>query len=215
MAQVYGSPSVTAGNLGSAIRDPLYAASREPSRNLFPKEPDRSKLLKKDTSHRSFAHYTVGMRSSDLSFGAFIPRGVVLKKAAWVRGLLCLALVTPVPFAAGVPQQQIGNGLPYPPPQPGVVPMSRTANPTADANRLMEDSMKRQSDLKRFEEINLQRQKEMTTDTAKLIELAHQLKTDTDKGTPEALAILEIRRAELIEKLAHSIQNKMRASVSN
>jgi len=119
-----------------------------------------------------------------------------------------------VPFAAAFPQSQIGNGLPYPPNQPGVVPMNRTANPTADANRLMEDSMKLQSDLKRFEEINLQRQKEMTSDTAKLVELAHQLKTDTDKGTPDALSILEIRRAELIEKLAHSIQNKMRASVS-
>ncbi len=93
--------------------------------------------------------------------------------------------------------------------------MNRTANPTADANRLMQDSMKRESELKRFAEINLQRQKEMTSDTAKLVELAHQLKSDTDKGTPNALSILEIRRAELIEKLAHSIQNKMKASVSN
>jgi hypothetical protein len=120
-----------------------------------------------------------------------------------------------MPFAAGVPQSQVGNGLPYPPPEPGVVPMNRTANPTADANRLMEDSMKLQNNRKRFEEINLQRQKEMTSDTAKLIELAHQLKTETDKGTPDTLSTLDIRKAELIEKLAHSIQNKMRASVSN
>jgi hypothetical protein len=119
-----------------------------------------------------------------------------------------------MPLATGFPQQ-VGNGLPYPPSQPGVPPMNRTANPTADANRLMEDSMKLQNDLKRFEEINLQRQKEMTSETAKLVELAHELKTDTDKGTPEALSILEIRRAELIEKLAHNIQNKMKASVSN
>jgi hypothetical protein len=94
-------------------------------------------------------------------------------------------------------------------------PMNRTANPTADANRLMEDSMKLQNNIKRFELLNLQRQKEMTSDTARLIDLAHQLKTETDKGTPDTLSIFEIQKAELIEKLAHSIQNKMRATVSN
>ena len=93
--------------------------------------------------------------------------------------------------------------------------MNQTANPTADANRLMEDSMKHQDNLKRFELMNVQRQKDMTSDTAKLIELAHQLKIQTDKGTPNAPSMLEIRKAEMIEKLAHSIQGKMRASVSN
>ena len=75
--------------------------------------------------------------------------------------------------------------------------------------------MKKQDNLKRFESINVQRQKDLTSDTAKLIELAHELKTETDKGMPEALSILEIRQAEAIEKLAHSIQGKMKASVSN
>jgi hypothetical protein len=120
-----------------------------------------------------------------------------------------------MPFAAGFPQSQVGNGLPYPPPEPGLPPMNRTANPTADANRLMEDSMKLQDNLKRFELINVQRQKELTSDTAKLIELAHELKIDTDKGTPEALSVLEIRKAEMIEKLAQRIKGKMRASASN
>jgi hypothetical protein len=119
-----------------------------------------------------------------------------------------------MPLAVGFPQS-VGNGLPYPPREPGVIPMNQTANPTADANRLMEDSMKQQDNLKRFELMNVQRQKEMTSDTAKLIELAHQLKIQTDKGTPDALSMLEIRKAEMIEKLAHSIQGKMRASVSN
>jgi hypothetical protein len=155
------------------------------------------------------------MRSSDLPFGAFIPRSIVLAKARWVRGFVFLAAVTFMPFAAVFPQSQVGNGLPYPPNQPGEVPMNRLANPTADANRLMEDSMKRQNDLKRFEQMNVQRQKQMTSDAEILIQLAHELKTETDKSTPDTESILEIRKAELIEKLAHSIQNKMRASVSN
>ncbi len=93
--------------------------------------------------------------------------------------------------------------------------MNQTANPTADANRLMLDSMKHQDNLKRFESMNVQRQKEMTSDAAKLILLAHQLKTEMDKGTPDAVSIFEIREAELIEKLAHGIQHKMRVSISN
>ncbi|HUN83300.1 MAG TPA: hypothetical protein VMU48_02925 [Terracidiphilus sp.] len=92
--------------------------------------------------------------------------------------------------------------------------MNRTANPTADANRLMLDSMKQQDDLKRFAEINLQRQKEMTSDAVKLVELANQLKIETDKASPDALSVIDVRKAELIEKLAHRIHDKMRGSIS-
>jgi hypothetical protein len=170
--------------------------------------------VKIDRGKTSNSRYTVSMRGSDLRIGPFRPRSIVLEKAAWVRGLVCLAVVTSIPFAAAFPQSQVGNGLPYPPPQPGVAPMNRMANPTADANRLMVDSMKLQNSLKAFELLNVQRQKEMTSDTAKLVELANQLKTDADRGVPDAISILEIRRAELIERLAHNIQHKMRATPS-
>lgn len=93
--------------------------------------------------------------------------------------------------------------------------MNRTANPTADANRLLEDSMKHQDNLRQLELLNQLRQKEMTSDMARLIELANQLKTETDQGAPDILSILDVRKAEQIEKLAHSIQHKMRASSSN
>jgi len=93
--------------------------------------------------------------------------------------------------------------------------MNQTANPTADANRLMEDSMKQQDNQKRFELINVQRQKEMTSAAAILIQLADQLKTDTNTATPPTDSTMEIRKAELIEKLAHNIQSKMRATISN
>jgi hypothetical protein len=154
------------------------------------------------------------MRSSGLRIDAFRLGSFVLEKAPWVRGLVCLTVFTSIPFAPGVCQNQVGNGLPYPPAEPGLPPMNRTANPTADANRLMEDSMKLQDNRKLFDRMNLQRQKDMTTYSAALIELAQQLKTETDKGTPASLSTLEIQKAELIEKLAHSIQGKMRASVS-
>jgi hypothetical protein len=155
------------------------------------------------------------MRSSDLRIDALRRQRIVLEGVRWVSGLVCLAAVAFMPFTAGFSQSQVGNGLPYPMPAPGMPPMNQIANPTADANRLMEDSMKHQDNLKRFELINVQRQKDLTSDTAKLIELAHQLKVETDKDTPATLSIVEIRQAELIEKLAQNIQHKMRSSVSN
>lgn len=172
-------------------------------------------MPKKDTSKSFFSHYTVAMRSADLPFGAYRPRTMGLEKASWVRSLVCLAVFTLISSAAGFAQSQIGNGLPYPPPTPGSPPMNRTANPTADANRLMEDSMKLQDNLKRIEEINVLRQKEMTLAASVLIQLANQVKTSTDKGKPDATSIMDLRKVELIEKLAHNIQNKMRATVSN
>ena len=170
-------------------------------------------MLKREISNLSFAYYTVGMRSSDLRIGAFRPRSIVLEKAL-VRSLVCLAVVTFIPFATGVPQS-VGNGLPYPPREPGEPPMNQMANPTADANRLMEDSMRLQDNFRRFEAISLKRHKEMTSDTAKLIELARQLKTETDTGAPDTLSNYEVQQADAIAKLAHNIQDKMKASASN
>ena len=180
--------------------------------SLFPQELDQNCSNRDIRSF--FCSYTVSMRSSGLRIGTFRLGSFVLERAPWVRGLVCLAGVMSIPFAAGVSQNQVGNGLPYPPREPGLPAMNQTANPTADANRIMEDSMKLQDNLRRFELMNVQRQQEMTSDTARLIELANELKAETDKSTPEALSMLEIRKAELIEKLAHSIQGKMRASVS-
>jgi hypothetical protein len=141
------------------------------------------------------------MRSIDLRVGPFRP----LK-------ILCLAVLTSMSFAIAVAQSQVGNGLPYPPPEPGMPPMNQTANPTADANRLMEDSFKHQDHTREIESFNVKRQSNMTSDMARLIELAHQLKIETDEGAPATFPELQIQQAEQIEKLAHSIQHKMRAS---
>ncbi len=153
---------------------------------------------------------------SELRFGRFGLRSIVPGKGLRVWGFICIAVFMFMLSAAGF-SQSVGNGLPYPAPQPGLPPMNRTANPTADANRLMEDSMKQQDQekMKRFELINEQRQKEMISEIVRLIDLAHQLKTETEKGTPSALPPLEVRKVEEIEKLAHGIQHQMKASESN
>jgi type VI protein secretion system component VasF len=65
----------------------------------------------------------------------------------------------------------------------------------------VEQSMKR----------NSLRQQEIVDDTAKLLSLAQQLKTEVDKSNKDMLSIAVVKKAEEIEKLAKSVKEKMRA----
>ena len=143
----------------------------------------------------------------------FIP-----KLSRWARGLACLAVVVAIPIPSVFSSAQQSNGMSGDP-QPRDVstwpPINPLANRTADANRILEDSMKLRENQKRLEQLNLQRHKEMTTDTDKLLSLANQLKSETDKDSKDALSMEAVRQAEQIEKLARSVREKMRATVSN
>lgn len=74
--------------------------------------------------------------------------------------------------------------------------------------------MLRENNEKRITEINTLRQKEMSSDTAKLVALASDLKTEMDKTAQASLSVEALRKAELIEKLAHAVQSKMKATVA-
>jgi hypothetical protein len=135
----------------------------------------------------------------------------------WVRSLVCLAVVVAVPSSGGISSAQQIEGTTGIPSRDitSWPPINPLANRTADANRIMEDSMKLRENQKRLEQLNLQRHKEMTSDTEKLLALANQLKAETDKGAKDSLSMESVREAEQIEKLARTVREKMRASVSN
>ncbi len=95
----------------------------------------------------------------------------------------------------------------------GMAGLPENANPHPDGIRALRDAMQRQETAKHFKELNLVRQKEMTTETVKLLQLAHELKAETDKSENDKLSMLEVRKAELIEKLAKSVRDKMKATV--
>lgn len=59
---------------------------------------------------------------------------------------------------------------------------------------------------------NAQRQKDLVTDTDKLLKLAQQLKTAVDKSNKDTLSIDVIKKADQIQKLAKSISNKMKGN---
>lgn len=113
---------------------------------------------------------------------------------------------------------QQNGGLASPPRDAsGVPPISPLANRHPDSNRIMEDAMRAQDNQKRIAELNLQRQKQMTEDTKKLLALANELKTDLDKNNNnrDTLSMMEVRKAEMIEKLAHGVRDKMRSTVGD
>jgi hypothetical protein len=59
---------------------------------------------------------------------------------------------------------------------------------------------------------NLDRQKKLVDDTAKLVSLANELKADVDKSSKDTLSLDVIKKADEIEKLAHSVKEKMKGS---
>ena len=130
----------------------------------------------------------------------------------WARGLCCLVVVMAMPMT--VVKSQIPEGNEAPRSATGIPPLNPLANRHPDANRILEDSMHSLENQRRLKELNVQRQKQMTDETAKLLALANQLKAETAKGSKDTVSIVEVRKAELIEKLAHDVREKMKATVT-
>jgi hypothetical protein len=57
---------------------------------------------------------------------------------------------------------------------------------------------------------NVERQAALRTDTDKLLKLATDLKAYVEKSNEHVLSVDVIRKAEEIEKLAHSVKDKMK-----
>lgn len=59
---------------------------------------------------------------------------------------------------------------------------------------------------------NLERQKQLISDTQKLLALANQLKVEVDKSSKDTLSVDVIKKADEIEKLAHQVKEKMKGT---
>ena len=101
------------------------------------------------------------------------------------------------------PQQtmpQSGRQVPgAPPSRPGM-----GSNP-ADTDPLESHRAEQQEKLR-----NNDRQKRLVADTDKLLALATDLKAQVDKSTKDTLSVDVIKKADEIEKLAHSVKERMK-----
>jgi hypothetical protein len=80
--------------------------------------------------------------------------------------------------------------------------------PQPDSNTPLNPSLEQEQSRMR----NTDRQKQLVSDTQKLLALANELKSDVDKSNKDMLSIDVIKKAEEIEKLAHSVKEKMKGS---
>jgi nitric oxide reductase activation protein len=118
--------------------------------------------------------------------------GVVLATACSVR--VSGGQIFPQTPTSKQGQQQI-PGIPFP---------GRNGNPAEtdpmDPHRAEQQEKMRNND----------RQKRLVADTDKLLALATDLKAQVDKSTKDTLSVDVIKKAEEIEKLAHSVKERMK-----
>jgi flagellar motility protein MotE (MotC chaperone) len=87
---------------------------------------------------------------------------------------------------------------------------SQRPNLPNQQRRSPEDEEREKIEKEMAKQANKQRQAELKRDTAKLLELATELQHYVDKSNENVLSVEVIRKAEEIEKLAHSVKEKMR-----
>lgn len=118
------------------------------------------------------------------------------KLFSWAA-LLLVALTMFGPGVAFARQKQVP-----PPVDPQDVGQAAPATKDEDRIRLEKEMAKR---------ANEERQAQLKRDTEKLLSLATELKTYVDKTNSNILSLDVIKKAEEIEKLAHSVKDKMKA----
>jgi hypothetical protein len=125
-------------------------------------------------------------------------------RAERLRMLLVIAVLAGMTPYAGWAQQGSGAGSSSStvessqPPEPPPIAPGIDAPPEMVASQ----ARLRQTD----------RQKQVVLDTQKLLALANELKIDVDKSTKDTMSLDVIRKADEIEKLAHSVKEKMKGN---
>ena len=94
--------------------------------------------------------------------------------------------------------------------QSSIHPPAITTPPDANSQMQMRET---QSKRQNFDTVNTERKRQLADDALKLLKLATELKDEVDRTGEETLSVDEIRKAELIEKLANGVKEKMKLTV--
>ena len=127
------------------------------------------------------------------------------RRLTWGRAAICLVAVGVFALAARPIQQGTA-----PPDKGSIYSPYLTTPPDANEQMRMREQAQKQQD---FTAINAQRKKQIADDSAMLLKLATDLKDEVDKTNKDTLSITVIRKADAVEKLAHSLKEKMKLSV--
>jgi len=113
---------------------------------------------------------------------------------------LFLLLMTTVLAA----QSSLQSPMQTPGPRLGSIP------PLSSDDRDNEQRAKLEKDLAK--KTNRDRQAQLQRDTDNLLKLANELKQSVDKSNENTLSLEVVKKAEEIERLAHSVKEKMKAN---
>lgn len=129
-----------------------------------------------------------------------------------VRTLACLLALGAAAAPADFSQTQVPQG-PTNQAQPKTSIIDPAANRPPDAN----DQMEMRSRIAKnasYEAANLERKRQLTDDSGRLLQLATELKQEVDKASKDTLSLDVLRKADEIARLAHNVQVKMKLSVN-
>ena len=126
-----------------------------------------------------------------------------------LRCLILLAVIAAAPLTVGISSAQQSTATQFPTPDASSMSPRRGPNSTDD------DPASKLANQKRIKDLNVLRQKQLTSDAAKLLALATELQANVDKSGQESATLDLMHKAEQIEKLAHSVRTKMTDGASN
>lgn len=92
----------------------------------------------------------------------------------------------------------------------GMSPNTQMATPPSPIEQ--DNTLPPQAEAEQAKLRNLDRQKQLVADTQKLLSLANELKADVDKSTKDTLSLDVVRKADEIEKLAHTVKERMKCT---
>jgi hypothetical protein len=125
------------------------------------------------------------------------------RRRPWIRTCAAVLFVGATLPAAQQTQQ---NGQQSSSSQPPVQPGPDRAWTTSPPLVIPEPQTGQQN----FDAANIERRKQIADDSARLLKLATDLKSEVDKTTKDTLSLNVIRKADEIEKLAHTVKEKMK-----
>jgi len=120
--------------------------------------------------------------------------------------LTCLAVATGIVVCSVNAQTPAQSAAQSP------APSSEVAKPDSKSDsKISPDAISQQP----VTDPKLLRQKQLADDTARLLELANQLKVEMDKSSKDTLSLNVIKKANEIEKLARKLRDEMKANIAN
>lgn len=117
--------------------------------------------------------------------------------------IACVMLLTSFSFSYMLRSQAPNPSQPIPGPE-------ASRPPDANAIMMMHDQQQKKANVNAANE---ERKRQISDDSAKLLKLATDLKTEVDKTNKDTLSIGVIRKAEEIEKLARAVKEKMKLTM--